>query len=206
MVITAAVASLLAAAWYLWRRRKARLLSEKTGRMDLDNKGTKRMPVVAGDTLDPYVIEPFYTPVPNPGHGHLNVTPTLSPQNRQVYPDSSSGYYSDGTLPSTSSPGPSGYSPPPNQSKFAPLQFRAPSTATGTTNTASTVPESRATPWATSILGETSNESNQRPVVDPSVAKARYSGANNNVDAGSTSRSLSSPIIDDSVPPPQYEL
>ena len=205
MVITAAVASLLAAAWYLWRRRKARVRSEKTGRADLNGGSTKLMPVVAGVIPDSYVIEPFYTPVPNPGQGHPNVTPMFNPQHRQPHPDLSSGYYSDTTPPSTSSLPPSGYSPPPHHTKFAPLHVRAPSTATGTTNTASTALDSRATPWATSISGETSNESNQRPVVDTSMSKARYSGANN-LGAASTSRPLSPSIIDDSVPPPQYEL
>jgi hypothetical protein len=208
VVVTAVVASLLAAAWYLWHRRKTRLQSEKTGRTDLNgstSQGTKRMPVVAGTTADPRVIEPFYTAVPNPGKGHPNETFISNPQNQQQYPELSSGYYSQATPPSTSSPAPSGYSPPSNQTQFAPLHLQAPSTTSGTAYTASTAPDSRATPWATSILGETSNQARQRPVADTSISKARYSGANS-LGASSTSRPLSPPAIDDSVPPPQYEL
>jgi hypothetical protein len=206
VVVTAAVASLLAAAWYLWHRRKTRLRSEKAGRTDLDGGGTKQMPVVAGAIIEPYTIEPFYTPVPNPGQGlRPNVSPVFKPQHPLPHPESSSGYYSDTTAPSTSSPPLSGYSPPPNQTRFAPLHLNAPSATTGTAYTASTAPDSSATPWATSIWGEIAHQTNQRPAVDPSISKARYSGANTLGASSSTSRPLSPPI-DDSVPPPQYEL
>jgi hypothetical protein len=219
VVVTAAVASLLALACYLWhRRRKTRLRSEKPGHTDLAGEtapGTKQMPVVAGATIEPYIIEPFYTPVPNPGQGrhHPNITPVFKPQILPPpHPESSSSgyYYSETNAPSTSSSPPSGYSPPPNQTQFAPLHFNSPSSTTIAAYTTSTGPDSRATPWATSILGETAHQSGRAPaVVDPSISKARYSGATATTSLGASStshRPLSPPPIDDSVPPPQYEL
>jgi len=184
VLATATVALLLAAAWFLWRRRKVRLQSEKPGRRELGGGtawGTKRMPSVAGATADPRVIDPFYVPS-TLDQGHPDAT---HPENRQPYPESTSS--------------------PPNQTHLAPLYLHSPSSTIGTAYTASTVHDSRATSSATSILGKTASQTSQTPVAGRSMSKARYSGANS-LGASSSSRPLSTPSIDDSVPPPQYEL
>jgi hypothetical protein len=187
--------------------------SEKSGRADLDGGttwGPKPMPVMVGTTPDPRGITPFYSPLPNPGQTHPNTTPMFKPQGQQQqqqqqpYPESSSGYYSQTALQSTYSSAPSGgYSPPPNQAQFAPLHLNAPPAAAAGTSayTSSTDADLGPTPWATSILGETASDTSQKPAPDPSISKARYSGATS-LGASSTSRP---PAVDDSVPPPRYE-